>query len=290
MPDFRSEASSRTAVKGRLITMPKSKDPNEVIADIKGSIEVSPRKSRRVRFHNLRSLFGWQVWNVQRKELVAQLLRDQKILAQPSLEDAGLDDWIILSMPVLPEETASKDPDPRPEDKWFRHLMSVDLGSEREVELHFVSPIFRRLDYNDAHEAAGYGFLLHEGASHKRVEADFVYFADADHSKDGTPLVLVEAKSAGHKLEFAIEQARSYAQPLKPAYYVVTNGEVFTVWNYQGPIPDVKVLEFRREELEDKFDDLYRKLNRKTVVNVREEKIRRWSELSRESYGTNPSI
>jgi Type I restriction enzyme R protein N terminus (HSDR_N) len=267
--------------------MPKPKDPNEVIADIKGSIEVSSRKSRRVRFHNLRSLFGWQAWTAQHKELVAQLLRDQKILAQPSLEDAKLDDWIILSMPVLPEETASKDPDPRPDDKWFRHLMSVGLGSEREVELHFVSPIFHRLDYDDAHEAAGYGFLLHEGSSHKHVEADFVYFADTDHSKQGAPLVLVEAKSAGHKLEFAIEQARSYAQPLNPAYYVVTNAEVFMVWNYQGPIPDVKVLEFRREELEDRFDDLYHKLNRKTVIKVRKEKIRRWSELSAQPRDSN---
>jgi hypothetical protein len=50
------------------------------------------------------------------------------------------------------------------------------------------------------------------------------------------------------------------------------------------------VLEFRREELEDRFDDLYRKLNRKTVIKVRNEKIRKWSDLSRESYGTNPSI
>ena len=122
-----------------------------------------------MRFHNLRSLFGWQAWTSQRKELVAQLLRDQKILAQPPLEDAGLDDWIMLSMPVLPEETATKDPDPRPEDKWFRHLMSLDLGSEREVELHFVSPIFHRLDYDDAHEAAGHGFLLHEGLQARRT-------------------------------------------------------------------------------------------------------------------------
>jgi hypothetical protein len=75
----------------------KPKDPAEVVAIIKESIEASPRKSRRVRFHNLRAKFGWQSWTVQRKELVARLLEEQDILAQPPLAEAGLDDWVQLS-------------------------------------------------------------------------------------------------------------------------------------------------------------------------------------------------
>lgn len=251
--------------------MPKPKDPVEVVADIKESIEVSPRKSRRVRFHSLRSLFGWQAWTTQRKELVTTLLKDQGILPQPSLADAGLDDWVLLSIPIL-TEAPTKDPDPRPTDKWFEHLMTVDLGSERSVELHYVSPLFHYLDYDDMHEAVGFGFLLYEGSSHKRVEADFVYFADTDHSKQGSPLILVETKSADHKLDGAIEQARSYAHALRPAYYVVTNGDVLMVWDYQGASPDVKMLEFKREELKDRFDELYRMLNREAVISARIEK------------------
>ncbi len=158
--------------------------------------------------------------------------------------------------------------------------MSVDLGSEREVEVHFASPLFHKLDYDDMNEAAGFGFLLYEGGSRKRVEADFVYFADADHSKQGTPLVLVETKSAGHKLDAAIEQARSYANSLRPAYYMVTNGELLTVWNYQGAIPDVKELEITREELQDRFDELYRLLNRETVIKARRDKVARWTGIS----------
>lgn len=264
--------------------MPKPKDPVEVADIMKDSIEVSPRKSRRVRFYTLRSLFGWQAWTAQRKELVTQLLKERGILPQPLLADAELDNWIMLSIPVL-TETTSKDPDPWPEDKWFHHLMSVDLGSEREVEVHFASPLFHKLDYDDIHEAAGFGFLLYEGGSRKRVEADLVYFADADHSKQGTPLVLIEAKSAGHKLDTAVEQARSYANSLKPVYYVVTNGDLFMVWNYQGAIPDVKMLEFRREELRDRFDDLYRLLNRETVIKTRIERIARFSDAAQSRPG-----
>jgi hypothetical protein len=260
--------------------MSKPKNPVEVVASIRESIEASPKKFRRVRFHTLRSSFGWQAWTAQRKELVAQLLTNQEILAQPPLADAGLDDWILLSMPIL-VDTATKHPNPRPDDEWFHHLMSLNIGPEREVELHYVSRIFHQLDYDDIHEAAGFGFLLHEGSSHKRVEADFVYFADADHSKDGAPLVLVETKNAGHKLDFATEQARSYANVLKPVYYVVTNGDLFTVWNYQGPIPDVKVLEFSRAELQDRFDELYSLLNRETVIETRLKRIEKWKEIQR---------
>jgi hypothetical protein len=115
--------------------MPKPKDSAEVVATIKESIEASPRKSRKVRFHNLRSQFGWQVWTVRRKELVAQLLKDEEILAQPSLADAGLDDWIMLSMPII-TNPSTKDPVPPPDDEFFRRLMSVHLGPEREVEVN----------------------------------------------------------------------------------------------------------------------------------------------------------
>jgi hypothetical protein len=268
----------REELEGGQSIVSKPKDPLEVVATIREAIEASPRKSRKVLFHNLRGKFGWQVWTVQRRELVAQLLKDQEILAQPPLADAGLDDWIMLSMPIIIDPD-TKDPVSRPDDDFFRRLMSVHLGQEREVEVKYVTRLFHALDYDDDHEAPGFGFLLHEGVSRKRVEADFVYFADGDHSMQGTPLVLVEAKSAGHKLDDAIEQARSYANVLRPMYYTVTNGDVFMVWNYQGAIPDVKVLEFRREELQDRFDEIYRLLNCETVTKARIERKRRLSEL-----------
>lgn len=258
--------------------MSRPKDPVEIVAIIRESIEASPRKARKVRFHNLRSKFGWQVWNVQRKELVARLLEEQDILAQPSIAVAGLDDWIMLSMPII-TAPGPKDPVSRPDDEFFHHMMSVNLGPEREVELKYVTRLFHALDYDDSHESPGFGFLLHEGVSRKRVEADFVYFADDDHSLQGAPLILVEAKSAGHKLDAATEQARSYANVLKPMYYVVTNGDVLAVWNYQGAIPDVLMLEFKREELKERFDEIYRLLNCETVTKARGERMQRLSEL-----------
>lgn len=175
--------------------MARVKDPVEVVATIRRSIEVSTRGSRRLRFHRLRELFGFQAWSEQRKELVARILADQGIAVQPPLGDVGTDDWVVLSLPQLPV-LRDDHPDPRPSPAFFDHLESVRLDSEREVEMHFVGPLFRELGYGDEQEAAGFGFDMWVGVQHHTAEADLLYFADARHRMpDGEPLVLVECKS-----------------------------------------------------------------------------------------------
>jgi hypothetical protein len=191
--------------------MAKPKDPEDVAASIQRSIEVSPKGSRRVRCHRLRALFGFQAWTAQRKELVASLLESRGIRAQPPITEAGLHDWIVLSLPVMPPPDDSR-PDPRPAEEWFDHLMSVHLDSEREVEMYFASPLFHGLGYTSEHEAAGFRFDMWEGVTRRRVEADLVYFQDDHHSlADGVPLILVEAKGADQAP--TPEQAKSGAMP-----------------------------------------------------------------------------
>ena len=254
--------------------MAKRKDPEDVVASIQRSIEVSPKGSRRVRCHRLRELFGVQAWTGQRKELVTSLLDSRGIRAQPPVTEAGLQDWMVLSLPVMPTPDDSS-PDPRPSEEWFEHLMSVRLDSEREVEMHFASPLLHGLGYSYEHEAAGFRFDIWEGVTRRRIEADLVYFADEHHSlADGVPLVLVEAKGSDQAPDAGTGQAKSYAYWLKPAYYVTTNGDVVVVYNYQGgAVPDVKVLDFKRSELRERFDDLYRVLNPKAAAVARQAKI-----------------
>jgi hypothetical protein len=172
----------------------KTRDPVDTVASIRGSIEVSLKGSRRVRCNTLRDLFGFDAWTVPRKERVTKLLEDQGVRAQPTVCEAGLHDWIVPSLPVLPKPDDSR-PDPRPSPGWFEHLMSVHLDSELEVEMFFASPLFHGLGYTDEHEAAGFRFFMWEGVTRKPVEADLVYFADEHLSlRDGVPRVLVEVK------------------------------------------------------------------------------------------------
>jgi len=254
--------------------MPREKDPAEVVAAIRRSIEVSPRGSRRVRFYRLRELFGFQAWSAQRKEIVARLLVDQGVVVQPSLSEAGLDDWVVLSLPQLPPRRDDH-PDPRPTADFFDHLESVRLDSEREVEMHFAAPLFRELGYGEELEAAGFPFDTWEGVHHRVAEVDLLYFADDRHRlTDGEPLVLVECKGSDKGPDAGVGQVRSYSFWIKPAYYVTTNGEVLTVYNYQGgAVPDVKVLEVKRCDLREQFDDLYRVLNPQAAAEARRDKI-----------------
>ncbi len=57
---------------------------------------------------------------------------------------------------------------------------------------------------------------------------------------------------------------------IMPAYYVTTNGALIVVYNYQGgAVPDVKVLEVKRSELRERFDDLYGLLDPKAAAETR---------------------
>jgi hypothetical protein len=76
--------------------MTMTKDPVDIVASIRGSIEVSRKGSRRLRFNTLRDLFGFGAWSDQHKERVTKLLEDQGVRAQPTVSEARLHDWIVL--------------------------------------------------------------------------------------------------------------------------------------------------------------------------------------------------
>jgi hypothetical protein len=122
--------------------MTREKDPAEIVQTIAQSIEVGQRKARRVRAHRFKELFGYHALTAQRRERIEHLMAEAGIVEHPSLEDAGRDDWLVMSMPVkFPVPEAH--PDPRPTAEWFEHMKSVRPDTEREVEIHFASPLFQ---------------------------------------------------------------------------------------------------------------------------------------------------
>jgi hypothetical protein len=257
--------------------MAREKDPAEIIATIAQSIRVSQRGARRVRAHRFKELFGYQVLNTQRRERIEQLMAEAGIEVRPSLANAGRDDWLVMSMPVaVPVVEAS--PDPAPTSEWFAHMASVRTDSEREVEMHFASPLFREgFGYREDQEAAGFGIPMAQGSRPGRIEADLLYFGGDLHDlHDGEPLVLVECKKLikdEKELVKAAAQVRSYALWALPAYYVITDGRVVSVWDFQGAIaPDREVLRVGQEELAGSFDDLYSRLNPRAAAAARHAK------------------
>ena len=172
-------------------------------------------------------------------------------------------------------------PDPAPTADWFAHMESVQPDTEREVEMHFASPLFREgLGYHEDQEAAGFGIQMARGSRPGHIEADLLYFADCRHDvKTGEPLVLVECKRLikdEKELQAAAAQAHSYALWIIPAYYLITDGRIVSVWDFQGAVaPDRELLRVSQGELAGSFDDLYSRLNPPAATAARRSKISR---------------
>ena len=233
--------------------------------------------------HRFKELFGYQVLNAPRRERIEQLMAEAGIEVRPSLAEAKRDDWLVMSMPVrvaVPEAS----PDPVPTAEWFAHMASVRTDTEREVEMHFASPLFREgLGYREDQEAAGFGIRWARGSTPGHVEADLLYFASDKHDlKMGEPLVLIECKRLikdEKELQAAAAQAHSYALWVIPAYDVIADGRIVSLWDFQGAIaPDREVLRISQGELAGKFGDLYSRLNPEAAPAVRQVKVSRLAE------------
>jgi hypothetical protein len=255
--------------------MPKESDPAVIVERFRQEILVSPRGERRIKAHRFKELFGYQVLRQTRRESIEGLLDKAGIVVQPSLAEAGRDDWLRMSIPE-PPVIRDTHPDPRPTPDQLSYLMKVQPKTEREVEIHFVSPLFiHGLRYTPEQEAAGFPVPASHGSRQRHIEADLVYFADEVHDLDkGQPLVLVECKRPGRPLDLASTQVRDYAMWVRPAYYVITDSQSVAVWDYQGAIgPDHKLVEVKQAELADRLDDLFKYLNRDAALETRKRKI-----------------
>jgi hypothetical protein len=263
--------------------MAKEKDPAEIIKTIAQSIKVSQRGARKVRAHRFKELFGYQALTAPRREKIEQLMAEAGIEVRPSLAEAGRDDWLVMSMPV-PVPVVETSPDPAPTAEWFAHMASVHTDTEREVEMHFASPLFREgFGYTEDQEAAGFSIESARGSKPGHIEADLLYFADDKHHvREGQSLVLVECKRLikdKKELQAAVTQVRSYALWVVPAYYVITDGRIVSVWDFQGAIaPDREVMTVSQAELAESFDDLYSHLNPRAAMAARQAKVNRLEE------------
>jgi hypothetical protein len=76
------------------------KDPGTIAASIRWSIEWADGIGR-IRFSQLRGLFGFRRWSPPRKDLVAKHLAVQGLEVVPPLSQVGCDRWITLSLPGL---------------------------------------------------------------------------------------------------------------------------------------------------------------------------------------------
>ena len=164
------------------------------------------------------------------------------------------DDWIVFTLnPVIP-----------PQDEWFYELLARDYESESEVSTYFIAPLLDKLGYDYIDISMEYPVVIYRGKSHETKKADFVVFNGQGRDKEYI-LLIVEAKINDIK-QGDIEQHKSYALALKPAYYAITNGKKLIVFRFNGIVHDSKVMEFDVSMLKENWKDLYRCISKDATI------------------------
>lgn len=260
----------------------KARDLNEVVEEIKGAIESTPKKAKRILCKTLLKECGFQVKTKDRAELLMKTFSEAGITITPGLIECDRDDWIALTIlqPNIPVHNITpgesliteKEVEATVDNLWFSELLTKTFDSEKEVEIRFILPLLERLGYTEDDRADGYPVEIYEGVRKTTKEADFVLFDGRNRSKDNT-LLVIEAKAVGKKLTDYIGQARTYAIWLGTPYYMVTNGDEIRVYLYRSPIEsDVEVFTGKRNKLRESFRDLYNLISKKAIIEYQKRK------------------
>jgi hypothetical protein len=247
----------------------KRKSDAEVVLEMYESVKESPSKQKR-----LKSSTFWTLFHVKRRapevvERIAKVLDMQGLkFAVKSGEPFGKEkdsDWIVLTPKVgaLPPPLPPQWPSP----EWFETMKTKEFESEREVEAYFISPLLEALGYEYDDIAIGYSVEMFKGVQRIKTEADFVVFNGLSRNKEDV-LLVVEAKKSDKGITVDhIGQAKSYAQELLPAYYIVSNGQQIIVFQFNAMLaPDERVMDFDRSQLRGKWEDLYNYVSKEATI------------------------
>src|SRR3989339_1146563 len=99
-------------------------DKTQVTSSIRGAIEDSPKKSKRVLLKTLLKMFGHKTRQRHWLEAMDKYLKEDGIFISPTLVEAERDEWIVLSVtdPQLPIGNIFEDqenPDGSTPDTWL---------------------------------------------------------------------------------------------------------------------------------------------------------------------------
>ena len=164
-----------------------------------------------------------------------------------------------------------------PSIEWFDKIKMLEFESEREVEYDFVMSLLKKLGYEHEDIAIGYPVKMFEGVRQTTKQADVVLFNGASRNIDDV-LLVVEAKDSKKGITVDhIGQAKSYAQALLPACYVVTNGHQIIVFQFNGMIyQDERVMDFDRSMLDVMWGKLYNYISKEATIQRKIERAK-WS-------------
>lgn len=254
-----------------------AKSETDVALEIYQSVVQSNEKQKRLKSSTFWRLFAVRARQKKVVDRIVQLLETQglkvSVKSGTAFGEEYNDDWIVLTLKLLP-------PEPHvpptshvewPPTGWFETIQTRCFESEREVETYFIIPLVEQLGYEYDDIVIGHPVVMFKGVQKITTEADVVIFKSSGREK-GDTLIVIEAKKSDKGVSVDhISQAKSYAQELLPAYYVVTNGEQIKVYQFNGMLaPDECVMDFGRMALKENWQNLYRQMSKEAALKRKE--------------------
>jgi hypothetical protein len=259
----------------------------EVVLEMYQSVLQSKVNQKRLKSSTFWKLFKIKSRKKPSVEMIAHLVKEQglniKVKSGTKFGAEDKDDWLILTPQTLIAKTSKpstkSSPINYPENSWFETIINRIFETEREVETYFIAPLLDKLGYGYDDICIGYTLEMFRGVKKIKAEADVVMFDGKSREKIDV-LFVVEAKSSNKGINIDhIGQARSYAQELLPSNYMISNGEQIIVYQFNGSlIPDEKLMEFERIELQEKWSVFYSYVNKEATKQRKKWMIDRISE------------
>lgn len=262
------------------------KTESDVALEMYQSVMQTNDKQKRLKGSTFWGLFHVRARKKKVVDRIAGIIDKQglkiAVKSGAALGEEGDADWIILTPKLLPPIEVLQQhriPSEWPSAEWFEMMKTRQFESEREVEAYFVAPLLEKLGYEYDDIVIGYPVEMFKGVQKTKAEADFVVFNGSNREKENV-LLVIEAKKSDKGISVDhIGQAKSYAQELLPACYIVSNGQQIVIFQFNGMlIPDERVMEFDRSNLHDKWGDLYNCISKEAAIQRKlwmEERISR---------------
>jgi len=245
-------------------------------------------KTKRLKVKKLLKYFNCEKRTEESATEITKLLADYNILLNPSIMKIG-DDWklkfddIVYLTPRI--ETAREEVVQITSteiydwklDKWFNEVLTKEFRTEKEVENKFIIPLLNRLNFNENDRYDGMLVSAAHGSKQTTLEVDFALFNSENKNLENQPLLVVEAKKEGKlnkqlELDKAQKQVKSYAVWLSCHFGLVTDSKTIQIIDLFTKINGMTVLfQCKREELKEKFDEIYKLISKESLTNYYEE-------------------
>jgi hypothetical protein len=164
--------------------------------------------------------------------------------------------------------------------QWFQDINNKVFRSEKEVEIHFVTPFLGFLGYHDINADMSFRVKNYKGKK-TVIRLDFALFKDNDSEKK-RPILIVEAKREGlfakreggqfkdpTKVADAQDQLRNYAYWTRCHFGLLTDSKTIQITDFSNFNHEVYQT-YLREDIENSFAEIYDKISKKSLTSYYE--------------------